>query len=92
MKQPPKNYPTVEDEDMAEVFEFSHYISGLAGPEVYETGRPTNNEGFEIQEWTGGRNLGRKSRVDKRRSVSETFKGCGEKGPRRGRRNVEKDN
>jgi len=62
------------------VFNFSHKRSGLAGVEIYETRWTTNDKSFEIQEWGGGGVLGGKSRVNKRRSVSKTFEGCGERG------------
>jgi len=90
-KQPSKNDPTVKNGDVEEVSNFGHERSGLAGIKVYEARRTTNNKDFEIQDRRGGGVLGREGGVDKRRSVSETFEGCGEKGPRRGRRNVEKD-
>jgi len=64
----------------------------MAGIEVYKAGRPANNESFEVQEWGSGGILGGESRINKRRSVSETFEGCEKKGPSRARRNVEKDN
>jgi len=83
---------TIEDGDVAKVFKFGHERSSLAGVEIYETRWPTNNKSFEIQEWGSGGVLGRKCEVIKRRSVSETFEGCGEKGPRRRWGNVEKDN
>jgi len=74
-----------------EVSNFSHKRPGLAGVEIYETRRTPNKTGFEIRKWGGGAVLGGKSRINKRRSIPETFEGCGEKGLRRWRRNMEED-
>jgi len=74
-----------------EVFDFGNKRPSLAGVEIHETRRTTNDKGFEIQDWGSGGVLGGKSGINKRRSISETFEGCGEKGPIGGRRNVEKD-
>ena len=76
---------------MEEVFNFGHKRSGLAGVEIHETRQTTTYKGFEILDWRSGGILGGNGGVDKKRSVSETFEGCGENGPRRGRRNVEND-
>ena len=54
----------------------------MAGLEVYKTGGPANDKDFEILGWSGGGILGGQSRVNKRRSVSKTFEGCGVKGPK----------
>jgi len=43
-----KNDPTVENGDVEEVFNFGHKRPGLAGVEIYETRRTTNDKDFEI--------------------------------------------
>ena len=90
-KQPTKNDLTVDNGDVQEVSNFGYIRSCLAGVEIYKTRYTTNDKVFEIQDSGGGRVLGGKGGVDKTRSISETFEGCGEKVPRGARRNVEND-
>ena len=47
-KEPEKNDLTVENGDVEEVSNFSHKRPSLAGVEIHETRRTTNNKDFEI--------------------------------------------
>jgi hypothetical protein len=59
---------------------------------IYESGRPTNIENFGIQNWRSSRILAGKCGVEIRRSIFETFEGCGKKQHTEGGRNVENIN
>jgi len=67
-----------------EVFNFGHKRSGLASVEIYETGRTTNNKGFEIQEWGGGGVLGRKAELIKEEAFPKPLKGVERKAQEKG--------
>jgi len=43
---------------VAGVFIFGYKRSGMAGVEVYKTGRSTSDESFKIRRWSGGGILG----------------------------------
>jgi hypothetical protein len=64
VKQPPKNYSTVENENVAGFFAIGHKRSGVAGFKVYEAGRPTNNENLEVQNGRVGGILGSQGGID----------------------------
>ena len=60
-KQSLTNNLTIKNDNVAGIFEISHWRSGMAGFNIYYARSPANGKGFEIPGGSDGGIMGRKS-------------------------------